>query len=84
MYLLRCKTKCSIFYLKIKRNFIFLHKIHTCSIRLKRFEDIPGPKSLATIGTLYQYFPIVGKSKMGNSYLEMCKTVTKMDINHRL
>lgn len=30
---------------------------------IKKFEDIPGPRSLPWIGTLYQYLPIIGRYK---------------------
>lgn len=28
---------------------------------VKQFEEIPGPKSLPVLGTLYQYLPLIGK-----------------------
>lgn len=31
------------------------------TIEAKPFEDIPGPRSLPVIGTLYKYLPFIGK-----------------------
>lgn len=36
-------------------NLVFL-----TSKRYKSFTNIPGPQSLPVLGTLYQYFPIIG------------------------
>lgn len=30
----------------------------------KPFEDIPGPRSLPIIGTLYKYLPFIGKNSI--------------------
>lgn len=30
----------------------------------KPFEDIPGPRSLPIIGTLYKYLPFIGKNNI--------------------
>lgn len=30
----------------------------------KPFEDIPGPRSLPVIGTLYKYLPFIGKNSI--------------------
>lgn len=32
------------------------------SLKPRPFEEIPGPKSLPFIGTLYKYFPYLGKN----------------------
>lgn len=51
-----CRKSIFIFYSKfpVKNNNLFRRHVHT-------FETIPGPKSLPAIGTLYQYFPLIGK-----------------------
>lgn len=57
------KTRRTVICFKIKSGSC-LRKIFTSSVfEAKRFQDIPGPKSLPTIGTLYQYFPILGEYK---------------------
>lgn len=46
--------------------------VRSCSIdsshvkinKPKPFEDIPGPKSLPVIGTLYKYLPFIGKNNI--------------------
>lgn len=32
-----------------------------CEIQGKPFKDIPGPRSLPLIGTLYKYLPLIGE-----------------------
>lgn len=39
----------------------FANETSTTFIEAKSYESIPGPKGLFGIGTLYQYWPIVGK-----------------------
>lgn len=34
----------------------------------KPFKDIPGPKGVFGIGTLYKYFPIIGKTNHNQIY----------------
>lgn len=40
---------------------------HVDNIEPKPFEDIPGPRSLPVIGTLYKYLPFIGKN---NAYFD--------------
>ena len=32
------------------------------NLQPKPFEDIPGPRSLPVVGTLYKYLPLIGKN----------------------
>lgn len=42
--------------------FVFKCKFLTSAVYgVKKFEEIPGPKSVPLIGTLYQYLPFLGK-----------------------
>lgn len=51
-----------VFFCGIKNFRILKCRIFTSTVfNAKMFEEIPGPKSLPVIGTLYQYLPFVGE-----------------------
>nr|XP_003701074.1 PREDICTED: cytochrome P450 302a1, mitochondrial [Megachile rotundata]XP_012135499.1 PREDICTED: cytochrome P450 302a1, mitochondrial [Megachile rotundata]XP_012135500.1 PREDICTED: cytochrome P450 302a1, mitochondrial [Megachile rotundata] len=43
-------------------------EVETNEIQAKPFKDIPGPKSLPVIGTLYKYLPIIGEYSFTKVY----------------
>lgn len=69
MYLFYNKTRHTVLYFNIKSSCIYVRKLVTSGVlKTKKFEDIPGPKSLPAIGTLHQYFPVLGKQNCRISY----------------
>ncbi|KOC60707.1 Cytochrome P450 302a1, mitochondrial [Habropoda laboriosa] len=47
-------------------------KIETNEVQPKPFSDIPGPKSLPVIGTLYKYLPLIETDYVVQEFLELC------------
>lgn len=35
-------------------------RVNENSVKVKKFEEIPGPRTYPVIGTLYKYFPFIG------------------------
>ncbi|KAI7815504.1 cytochrome p450 [Rhyzopertha dominica] len=55
------KARTFVCIIRIRNNHKEVNNLHvSASINLQIKNDIPGPKSLPGIGTLYQYFPVVG------------------------
>lgn len=56
------KARTFVCIIRIRNNHKDVNNLHvSASINLQIKNDIPGPKSLPGIGTLYQYFPVVGE-----------------------
>lgn len=51
--------------------------INLLSTKVKPFDEIPGPKSLPLIGTLYQYIPIFGKYSFKKLHINGLKKYKK-------
>lgn len=54
-----CKNARHFVNAAIKENEIS-NQSHSPPVVAKKYEDIPGPKGIAGIGTFYQYFPVIG------------------------
>nr|QZM07453.1 cytochrome P450 monooxygenase CYP302A1 [Lasioderma serricorne] len=53
-----------MFLHSFKIEYVISRGLHqNCPCLQKSFQDIPGPKSLPIIGTLYQYLPLIGNYK---------------------
>lgn len=54
-------TKKKLYYIKCYSANFTKCNIETNDHQPKAFNNIPGPKSLPVIGTLYKYLPFIGK-----------------------
>lgn len=63
-------------FIKFYSNEFTKSKIKIDHSQPKAFYDIPGPKSLPIIGTLYKYLPFIGKKiKLNLIYFNFIKTL---------
>lgn len=76
------KLQYYIFCYRITKNSVFKCKLFTsAAVRAKSFEEIPGPKSLPIIGTLYQYLPFLGESRVINQFFEFLLFYLPVQVN---
>ncbi|XP_025158048.1 cytochrome P450 302a1, mitochondrial isoform X2 [Harpegnathos saltator] len=47
---------------------------------VRPFEDIPGPKSLPVVGTLYKYLPLIGKNSVSRKIVQESSVSRKISI----